>query len=108
MTTAEYVQNGNFIDFTAAAEVAYMEVVPLESCVGVAKTPLKAGETGTLSVTGVYKLPAKSGIEIKQGDLVYWNNTDGVIDTKSATTVPAGWAIAAKTTTGTSIEVKIG
>lgn len=108
MATAEYVQNGNYIDFTAEKQVEYLGIVPLVSRIAVAQTALKAGETGTVSISGVYRLPAKDGLEIKQGDLVYWNDTEGMIDTKSATTIPAGCAVTTKSTTETCVDVKIG
>lgn len=107
MATATYVQKGENIDYTAAAAVAYMEVVPLAACIGVALTPIAKGETGTVSLTGVYELPAAASLAIDVGDKVYWNATNNNID-KTETGVPAGIAVAAKAEAGTTVRVKIG
>ena len=108
MAKAVFVQKGENIDYTASSAVDYMEVVPMESCVGVALEPIAAGGTGTVSLTGVYELPAAAdlgtGISISPGDAVYWNTSNSNID-KDASGVPAGIAVTAKT--GTSVRVKL-
>ena len=107
MATATYVQKGENIDYTATAAVAYMEVVPLAACVGVALEPIEKGNTGTLTLTGVYDLPAATSLAIDVGDKVYWNAKNNNID-KTDTGIPAGIAVAAKTEAGTVARVKIG
>lgn len=107
MATATYVQKGENIDFTATAAVSYMEVVPLAACIGVALTPIAKGETGTVSLTGVYELPAAASLAIDVGDKVFWNAKDSVID-KTDTGIPAGIAVAPKTEAGATVRVKIG
>lgn len=107
MATATYVQKGENIDYKAAADVAYMEIVPLAARVGVALTPITAGGTGTVSLTGVYDMPAAASLAIAVGDKVYWNDKDKVID-KTETGVPAGIAVEAKADAGTVARVRIG
>ncbi len=108
MAKAVFVQKGENIDYKAENAVEYMEVVPMESCIGVALEPIEAGKTGTVSLTGVYELPAAAdlgtGISISVGDAVYWNTSNENID-KDATGVPAGIAVTDKT--GTSVRVKL-
>lgn len=107
MATATYVQKGSNIDYTAAADIAYMDVVPLAACIGVALTPIAKGEKGAVSLTGVYELPAAASLAIDVGDKVYWNAKNDNID-KTDTGIPAGIAVAAKTEAGTVVRVKIG
>lgn len=107
MAIATYVKKGENIDYTATAAVAYMEVVPLASCIGVALTPIEKGATGTVSLTGVYELPAAASLAIEVGDKVYWDTKAGNIN-KTDTGVPAGIAVAPKTEAGTTARVKIG
>lgn len=108
MAKAVFVQKGENIDYTAASDIGYMEVVPLTSCIGVALEEIASGATGTVSLTGVYELPAAAdlgtGISINVGDAVYWNTANENID-KDATGVPAGIAVTDKT--GTSVRVKL-
>lgn len=107
MATATYVQKGANIDYTAAKAIDYMDVVPLAACIGVALTPIAKGEKGTVSLTGVYELPAAASLAIDVGDKVYWNAKNNNID-KTDTGIPAGIAVAPKTEAGTVVRVKIG
>lgn len=107
MATAVYIKKGENIDFKAEADVAYMEILPLIACVGVALEPIAAGETGAVTLTGVYEMPAASGVEIATGDAVFWNTENGNID-KDATGTPAGIAVADKASAGTTVRVKLG
>lgn len=107
MAKAVFVQKGENIDYTAANAIEYMEVVPLAACIGVALEAIEAGATGTVSLTGVYELPAASSLEIDAGDAVFWNTENENID-KTATGIPAGIAVTAKTAAGTTARVKLG
>ena len=104
---ADYIQKGENIDFKAAKAVEYMEIVPLGACLGVALEPIAAGETGAVSLTGVYELPAAAGTAIAVGDAVFWNKADSQID-KTATGIPAGIAVTEKATAGATVQVKLG
>ena len=53
---ARYVQRGDAIDHTPAADVAAGDVVVIGKIVGVAKLDIKAGELGALALTGVYEV----------------------------------------------------
>lgn len=50
MATATYVQRGENIDYVAASNTAYMEVVPLAARIGVALEAIAKGETGTVTL----------------------------------------------------------
>lgn len=104
---ATYIQEGGNIDFKATKAVDYMEIIPLGACLGVALEPIAAGETGAVSLTGVYELPAAAGTAIAVGDAVFWNKADSQID-KTATGIPAGIAVTEKTAAGTAVQVKLG
>lgn len=106
MATATYIQKGENIDYTSASAVGYMDVVPLTTRIGVALEPIVAGGTGSLSITGVYELPAAVPLEIAVGEAVYWNTTNNNID-KTAAMVPAGVAVSGKISAGTTVRVKI-
>ncbi|MDY3739399.1 MAG: DUF2190 family protein [Selenomonadaceae bacterium] len=108
MAIANYVQIGNVVDYTAATDIAYKEIVPFAACIGVAAEAIPAGKTGSVSLKGCYEMPAASGA-IKIGDAVYFDTENEVITgTSGAKTVPAGIAITAKASAATSIIVRLG
>lgn len=108
MAKAVFVQKGENIDYTAASNIEYMEIVPLTTRIGVALEAIAAGETGTVSLTGVYEMPAASSLTISVGDAVYWNETNSSIDKTKTGGVPAGVAVAEKAAAGTTVRVLIG
>ena len=108
MATAKYIQRGETIDYTPQNDTAYLEVVPLASCIGVATEAIEKGKTGAVSLVGVYELPAATGLAIDVGDAVYWSKSDSCINKTAASNTPAGIAVAAKAEAGTTVLVKIG
>ena len=104
---AKYVQKGDNIDYAAAANVAYMEVVPLKSRIGVSVETIAAGDVGPVTLTGVYEIPADAATEIAVGEQVYFNTETNCID-KTAAMIPAGIAVAAKAKADTVAIVRIG
>ena len=105
---ATYVQRGDNIDYMAAANVAYMEVVPLAARIGIALTEIPKGEMGTITLVGAFRLPAATG-KIDIGAEVYWDKSDNAIVAAASTdTVRAGYAIAAKEQADTVALVRIG
>lgn len=108
MATATYVQKGDNIDYTASASIGYMEVVPLTARIGIALEAMEKGDTGTVTLTGVFKLPAAAGA-LTVGEEVYWDTKAGnVTGTKGDTTVFAGYTVEEKTESGATVNVRIG
>ena len=73
---ARYVQRGDAIDHTPAADVAAGDVVVIGKIVGVAKLDIKAGELGALALTGVYEVAKGTGVAFAAGMEVGWNASD--------------------------------
>ena len=78
MPTATFVQEGNQLDYTPAADVAAGAVVVLNDLMGVAKTAIVANKPGALSLTGVFSFPKATGTStaIGRGKKVYWDEAD--------------------------------
>ena len=107
-TMATYVQRGDNIDYTAATDVAYMEIVPLAARIGVALIEIPKGEMGTLTIVGAFRLPAATE-KLEMGAEVYWDKKKSVVTrTSSADTVRAGYVIAPKDQADTVALVRIG
>lgn len=81
---AKYVQTGDAVDYTPAADVKAGDVVVLNDLTGIAKLDIKADKLGALAVTGVFDVPKATGAgsAIAAGAKVWW---DAAV--KQATTV---------------------
>ena len=83
MATAVYVHEGDAIDYTPGSDVAAGDVVVLTDLIGIARTPIKANERGSLAVAGVFDLPKATGggTAISAGAKVYWDEANTVATT---------------------------
>ena len=105
---ASFVQKGDVIDYTAAADIAYCDVVPLVTRVGVATEDIASGATGGVAVTGVFEAAAVTGTVFAVGDALYWDATAKKLTKTATDNTPAGWATEPKISSGTVARVKIG
>lgn len=103
---AEYVQRGDNIDYTAADDIVYMQVIPLTARIGIALEAIPKGETGTVTLTGAFRLPAAS-VAMTLGEKLYWDATAGNV-TATQGDIVAGYATEAKAEAGTTVAVRIG
>jgi predicted RecA/RadA family phage recombinase len=89
---------GRYIPYTPAAQsggVKAGDVVALVGRIGIATEDIAEGETGTLDLGGVYKLPAEAAAADKawsQGDTLYWDATNKVLTKTSTGNTAAGFA----------------
>ena len=72
---ANYVQDGDSIDYTPSADVAAGAVVVQTDLVGVAKRAIPANTPGSLVVSGVFDFPKPTGpgTGTSAGTLMYWS-----------------------------------
>lgn len=103
---ADYVQDGDLIDYTPGSAVAAGDVVVLNDLVTVAPRPIAANKLGAVAVEGVFSLPKASGA-IGQGAIVYWDATAGNITTTSSGNKRAGKAAAAAASGDATVKVLI-
>lgn len=77
MATAQFIHDGDSIDYTPGSNVAAGDVVVQGDLVGIAKVPIPANTLGALAVTGVFDFPKNvaSDTAIAAGEKVYWNAT---------------------------------
>lgn len=116
MAKGFYIHEGKTIDYTNSgeADIAYCEVVPLTSRVGVAACAIPKGAKGTLSISGVYEFPADTAA-MTVGQQVHWDIAAGKVVTSAGTagedgvlpTVPCGMVVAEKAANTASVLVKI-
>lgn len=103
---ADYVQDGDLIDYTPSSAVAAGDVVVLNDLVTVAPRPIAANKLGAVAVEGVYALPKATGA-IGQGAIVYWDATAGNVTTTATGNKRAGKAAAAAASGDATVRVLI-
>ena len=80
MPQAQFIQDGDAIDYTPGADVTGGDVVVLGDLVGVTKRDIKANELGALAVTGVFDFAKEggAGVTFAAGAKVYFDDTNHV------------------------------
>ena len=71
---AQFLHEGNAIDYVPGADVAAGDVVAVGSMLGVANDAIPAGRTGALAVEGVFTM-AKDGSAYTAGYIVDWDGS---------------------------------
>lgn len=109
MPQAVFVQEGDAIDFTPAADVPAGEVVVQGDLVGVAKCDIKANTLGALSVVGVFDFPKATGgsSAIAAGAIVYWNDTTNVATTTASGNKKIGTCVRAAADADATVRVRM-
>ena len=76
----KYIQAGDAVDYTPAANVSAGDVVVQGQLVGVAKLDIQTGKLGALAVTGLFDFPKATGAGtgIAAGTRVYWDVAEQV------------------------------
>ena len=92
MPTAQFIHDGNAIDYTPGADTPAGSVVVLNDLIGVTKRSIKAGELGALHVVGVYAFPKATGSDtaIAKGAQTYWDAGNQRATTESSGNIPLG------------------
>lgn len=98
-----FVQNGNSLDLVASAAYTSGELVIEGNLVGVAVTDIASGETGAVSVNGVYEFEKEASASLAQGDIAYYDATTKKLD--ATTSNPAvGFVVAVN---GNQVDLQI-
>jgi predicted RecA/RadA family phage recombinase len=100
---ASYVQEGEYLDYTAGSAIAAGDVVVIGSLVAVAPRPIASGKTGAVAVDGVYSMPCASGATGAQGSAISWYATSGVAHATTGTA--AGKLAKARAASDTTVHV---
>ena len=70
---AKYVQKGDAVDFIPTIDLDAGEIVRLGNLIGITRIPVKAGNLGTLALSGVFDVVKPIGITFPQGSNVFWD-----------------------------------
>lgn len=103
-----FIQKGDVIDYTnsTASDITYGDVVLIGSRIGIATESITKEATGSVSVVGIYELPADNTAAFSVGDVVYWDDATKKL-TKTAGTYKAGFVTEPKAQANAIARVKI-
>ena len=104
---AIFYQTGDVIDYTAAENLSFGDVVDLSTRIGVAGAAIAKDAAGPVQVTGVYRIPKASGA-VTVGQALYWAKSAKNLTTTADSNTPAGWAVAPAASGDPDVLVKIG
>lgn len=104
---AIFVQVGDVIDYTAAEDLSFGDVVDLSTRIGVAGAAIARDAAGPVQVTGVYRIPKATGA-VTVGQALYWAKSAKNLTTTADSNTPAGWAVAPAASEDPDVLVKIG
>lgn len=104
---AIFVQVGDVIDYTAAEDLSFGDVVDLTTRIGVAGAAIARDAAGPVQVTGVYRIPKATGA-VTVGQALYWAKSAKNLTTTADSNTPAGWAVAPAASEDPDVLVKIG
>ena len=107
MLHATFIQEGNAIDHTPAADVAVGDVVVVGDLVGVAKQAIKANTLGSLAVVGVFDLAKAAGVVFTAGQPLYWDDAANVATATATSNKLVGKATRAAANADTAVRVRL-
>ena len=103
---AIFVQVGDVIDYTAAEDLSFGDVVDLTTRIGVAGAAIARDAAGPVQVTGVYRIPKATGA-VTVGQALYWAKSAKNLTTTADSNTPAGWAVAPAENEAPDVLVKL-
>lgn len=71
--TSKFVQVGEVLNYTAAADTPVNAIVKAGLLLGVAAVNIKAGTTGSVLLQGVFEVPKETAAVFAQGDAVLFD-----------------------------------
>lgn len=105
-----YVQNGDYIEFTAGATITSGQLVQVGDLHGVSVTDVANGAKGTLAMEGVFTLPkltAAAGDACTAGGPVYFSSSSVSGSSSSGTRKLVGYSLAAAAQAATTVQVRL-
>lgn len=97
MAKANFIQDGNAIDYIPSADVGAGDIVVQSDLIGVAKRDIAANKLGALAITGVFDFPKATGAStaIAAGVKLYFDATEQVATATVGTNKQIGKTVAA-------------
>lgn len=102
-----YIQDGDTIDITTPYAVSSGGGVLVGSLFGVAADDYAISVTGQIKTRGVFTLGKTSALAISIGDLLYWDDTNKVVNKTSSAQKLVGVAMSAAANPSATVDVRL-
>ncbi|MEM1143984.1 MAG: capsid cement protein [Pseudomonadota bacterium] len=79
-----YVSKGEVLQHSPSANVTSGSVVIIEGLIGIALADITAGATGSVAISGVFRVPKVSAAVIQQVETLVWDSSEGAFDDNQA------------------------
>jgi predicted RecA/RadA family phage recombinase len=106
-----FVQNGDYLDYTATADIARGALVQVGDLHGVAVTAIANGARGSLALEGVFTFPKLTGASADActfGGPVYFSSGSVSGSSSSGTRKQVGHAVEVAAQAATTVRVRLG
>lgn len=80
-----FIAPGDVIDHVAGSNISNGAVVRIGQILGVALTAIASGATGSVAISGVFRLPKVSAAVIAAGESLTWDASASAFDDNAAT-----------------------
>lgn len=111
MATAQFLYDGNTINYTPVSDVSAGDVVVQGDLIGIAKHDIAAGQLGALATVGVFDVPKATGAgtDITAGAKLWWNATNSRVEKTDGSGVHKylGKAVRAAASADTTVQVRL-
>jgi predicted RecA/RadA family phage recombinase len=104
---AQFIQDGDYIDYTPGSAVAAGDVIVQGDLVGVAKGDIAANKLGALALTGVFDFAKNTGVAYTVGQILYWDDTTNVVTTTASGNKQIGKVVRAAATTDSTVRMRL-
>ena len=102
-----YIQPGRVLTLTAPYAVASGAGALVGSIFGVATDAVANGATGEFLTEGVVTIAKTSALAIAVGDILYWDDTNKVVNKTSASNTKVGVAVSAAANPSATVQMKL-
>ena len=107
MATATFIQQGIALDYRPSVDTPAGTVVVLADLVGVAVQAIKANQLGSLAVEGVFEFPKNNGIALEQGQNVFWDANENVVESWQSSGFHHALGKVAESASGSKTKVRV-
>ena len=102
-----YIQPGRVLTLTAPYAVASGAGALVGLIFGVAADAVANGATGEFLTEGVVTIAKTSALAIAVGDILYWDDTNKVVNKTSAGNTKVGVAVSAAANPSATVQIKL-
>lgn len=102
-----FVNSGDVVELTAPYAVASGGGALVGSIFGIATAAVSSGAVGEFKTTGRFTIGKTSALAISVGDLLYWDDTNKVVNKTSSAQKLVGVAVSAAANPSSTVQIRL-